>query len=52
MKKSYIMPAIIIVNLKSVKLLDGSSVNLTVGGQMVSGPADSRRSSSWDDDEE
>lgn len=46
------MPAVIIVNLESENLLNGSSERMTVGGQIVSGRADSRRSSSWDDDEE
>ena len=50
MKKSYIMPAVIIVNLESENLLDVSQI--TVGAPMVSGSADSRRSSSWEDDEE
>lgn len=50
MKKSYIMPAVIIVNLESENLLDASQ--MTVGESMSSGSADSRRSSSWEDDEE
>ncbi len=50
MKKSYIMPAVIIVNLESENLLAASQ--MTVGESMRSGSADSRRSSSWEDDEE
>ena len=50
MKKTYIVPAIVVMNIQSGNVMQAAS-QITVDGTISSGSADTRGVSGWDDED-